>query len=172
MEIKMRQKKRGDIHGNEIGIKSFHCFQAQKCRIEAVEMSLRERRHLPSPIVARETKTPANSKQVHQHRRVSIFNPLTRESRPSVIQLSLSKPMPPRARQLVFSHPNVTSSTPSHQKPVVLLHKKCYLHISDNHQLHQHHCHLNHDYDFHHGYHHYYYQDHHRYHYHNHNHHD
>ena len=115
-----------------------YCFKAQKSstsRVEAVEISLRERRHLPSPIIDRDLsskKVPHSAEgQGHQHRRVSIFNPLTRESLPSVIQLSLSKPMPPRARQLVFPNSAATTSseaptattsilsTQSHHTPVL-----------------------------------------------------
>ena len=47
----------------------------------------------------------------YQHRRISIFNPLTKESRPSVIQLSVSKPVPSRARQLVFTSESTESGT-------------------------------------------------------------
>ena len=40
------------------------------------------------------SKSAAHSPSIDSHRRVSIFNPMTKESRPSVIQLSPAEPVP------------------------------------------------------------------------------
>ena len=69
-----------------------YCFQASKnCRVEAVEMSLSERRHLPSPIVERLSLPPTLSVSVPAptvssvRRRLSICNPLSSRSNQPVI---------------------------------------------------------------------------------------
>lgn len=72
-----------------------YCHLAASDRIESVEHSPEGKSRNRSNSPARSFSIgSARSQSIDSHRRVSIFNPMTKESRPSVIQLSPAEPLP------------------------------------------------------------------------------
>jgi len=72
-----------------------YCHLAASDRIESVEHSPEGKSRNRSNSPARSFSNGASRSQcIDSHRRVSIFNPMTKESRPSVIQLSPAEPLP------------------------------------------------------------------------------